>query len=384
MIKIKHILLFALFSLLYTSYLFPSNAYASAEWQITLRIEAGTGYNRLVLGADETATDGYDNVWEVYALLDGEIQAYFPHPEWNMAQEVFWRDIKAKAVPGMTTEWSFVVDSSKDELGNPSLYNYDFTIRWDLSRIPQNYEIVLIDDSIGKTMNMRSTPSYDFTYTEMRHFKVAVTTPPDVLPDTIPPSTSIIVSGIKGSNGWFISDVTIKLMAADDSSGVKAINYNLNGTNSTASGSNASISPNAEGRHSITYYAEDNAGNEEAEKSININIDRTPPSVIVTAAPSFLWPSNKRMVDVKIDGLVTEETSGLASLIVTVEDEYGIYSMAGPILGSVIQLEAWRKRDDMDGRHYTITAIAIDMAGNQSSAVTEVIVPHDMHEEIRK
>src|SRR4030042_887832 len=102
MIKIRYILLFTLFcSMLVTFYFLPTNAYASAEW-------------------------------EVYAMLGGEIEAYFLHPEWNMVHNVFWRDIRAKA-PGMTTEWSFEVDSS--------LNDYNFTIRWDLSRVPESYTI---------------------------------------------------------------------------------------------------------------------------------------------------------------------------------------------------------------------------------------------------
>src|SRR4030043_34457 len=106
MIKIRYILLFTLFcSMLYAFNFLPTNAYASAEWEVTLRVEAGGGYNELVLGADATATDGYDPVWEVYALLGGEIKAYFPHFDWPMVHQVFWRDIRAKA-PGETAGWS--------------------------------------------------------------------------------------------------------------------------------------------------------------------------------------------------------------------------------------------------------------------------------------
>jgi hypothetical protein len=197
-----YILLFALFSLLYTSYFLPSNAYASAEWQVTLRVEAGKGYNRLVLGADETATDGYDNVWEVYALLDGEIQAYFPHPEWNMAHEVFWRDIKAHA-PGSTKEWLFEIKSSLNNINNNK-----FTIKWDISKIPDNYTISLIDDSTGQKIDMRSTTSYTFFYTgsmtSPMTFMVAVTVPPDVIPPAAP-------VGLRATTSWNKRGVTVTL-----------------------------------------------------------------------------------------------------------------------------------------------------------------------------
>src|SRR4030042_2644615 len=112
MIKIRYILPFPLFcSMLYIACFLPSNAHASADWEVTLQVEAGNGHNQLVLGADDTATDGYDPVWEVYALLDGKIKAYFPHPEWGMVHDVFWRDIRAHDT-GMTKEWSFEIYSS--------------------------------------------------------------------------------------------------------------------------------------------------------------------------------------------------------------------------------------------------------------------------------
>ena len=177
---------FAICSILCTACFLPSNAHASADWEVTLRVEAGTGHNQLVLGADDTATDGYDPVWEVYAMLDGYIKAYFPHPEWGMVHDVFWRDIKAHA-PEMTKEWSFIVDSS--------LNNYNFTIRWDLSKIPKNYEIVLIDDSTGQVTDMRSAASYSFLYTDAGLFRVAVTVPSDVIPLSPPVGLLATTSG---------------------------------------------------------------------------------------------------------------------------------------------------------------------------------------------
>jgi hypothetical protein len=163
-----------------TLYFLSSDAYASAEWEVTLRVEAAGGHNDLVLGADATATDGYDPVWEVYARLGGYLEAYFPHPEWGSVHDIFCRDIRAKA-PRKTTEWLFEVDSAEDESGNPYLYNYNFTITWDLSNVPDNYTIFLIDDTTSQQMDMRSITSYSFLYTTgIRSFRVSVTAIPDV------------------------------------------------------------------------------------------------------------------------------------------------------------------------------------------------------------
>jgi len=176
--------LFAICSMICALYFLPSDACASAEWEVTLRVEVEGGHNDLVLGADATATDGYDPVWEVYARLGGYLEAYLPHPEWGSVHDIFSRDIRAKA-PGKTTEWLFEVDSAEDESsGNPYLYNYNFTITWDLSNVPEEYVIFLIDDTTSQQMDMRLSTSYSFLFTDIRTFRVAVYVPPDVaLPD---------------------------------------------------------------------------------------------------------------------------------------------------------------------------------------------------------
>ena len=78
-----------------------------------------------------------------------------------------------------------------------------------------------------------------------------------------------------------------------------------------------------------------------------------------------------------IGGSAADAGSGIASVMITVTDEYGIYNMTVPGFGSTVQLEAWRDGTDMDGRNYTITAVVKDKAGNQSTSSTIVLVPHD-------
>jgi len=93
-----------------------------------------------------------------------------------------------------------------------------------------------------------------------------------------------------------------------------------------------------------------------------------------------LWPPNQKLVPVRIDGLATDETE-LADVEITVSDEYG--SMNGQIVpgfGSIVWLEAWRDGNDLDGRVYTITAVAVDAAGNRSEQTATILVPHDMRD----
>lgn len=108
--------------------------------------------------------------------------------------------------------------------------------------------------------------------------------------------------------------------------------------------------------------------------------DTIPPYVEINATPNRLWPPNKKYADVLIDGSATDD-SGQVSIAITVTDEYGeMIDMPVSGFGSTIQLEAWREGSDLDGRTYTITAVASDAAGNQATATTEVVVPHDMRD----
>lgn len=197
--------------------------------------------------------------------------------------------------------------------------------------------------------------------------------------DQTAPLTVASLAGSSGLNNWFVSTVTVGFTASDADSGVKEIHYSVDGSAEVVtSGPAASLVLNSDGAHTVTYYAVDNAGNVEQAKRVDVNIDQAPPAVTVSLSRNILWPPNHKMVDVKLIGMSGDSLSGVASVDLKVFDEYGIYS--GPLsgFGNAVRLEAWRDGDDMDGRHYTITAVVKDMAGNVTTATTGVVVPHDM------
>ena len=200
--------------------------------------------------------------------------------------------------------------------------------------------------------------------------------------DVTPPITTAMWTGTLGKNGWYTSDVKMTLTATDNDggSGVKEIHYTVDGTETIVQGSSGSFSIVGDGTHIVTWYAIDNAGNAETPvQEMSINIDKTSPSIPALSSNSaILWPPNHKMVNVLIGGSVADGGSGIASTIITVTDEYGIYNMTVPGFGSAIPLESWREGTDMDGRLYTITAVTTDVAGNQSTGTTTVLVPHDI------
>jgi len=109
--------------------------------------------------------------------------------------------------------------------------------------------------------------------------------------DSTPPVTTATPSPRPNGNGWNNTNVTVTLNSTDDEpggTGVREIHFTLAGAQaggSVAPGRTASVTITAEGTTTITYFAVDNAGNQEAPKTLTIGIDRTPPVATATATP---------------------------------------------------------------------------------------------------
>lgn len=197
--------------------------------------------------------------------------------------------------------------------------------------------------------------------------------------DQVPPLTVPTLTGSKGQGDWYVSAVTIDFAAGDADSGVREIHYSADGAAEVVTtGAAARLVIGGDGAHIVTYYAVDNAGNVEQSKKLDVNVDRTPPDVTLSLDRNVLWPPNHKLVDVMINGKSADSLSGIAAVEISVIDEYGVYNGTYSGFGTVVRLEAWRDGNDMDGRHYTITAVVTDKAGNSSSTTTEAVVPHDI------
>jgi hypothetical protein len=108
--------------------------------------------------------------------------------------------------------------------------------------------------------------------------------------------------------------------------------------------------------------------------------------VSVSVNPASLWPPNGQAVQVTVSGTISDSLSGVdpSTASYAVVDEYGLVQPSGPVtLGAggsysfTISLQASRNGNDSNGRQYTITVSAKDLAGNVGSAATIVTVPHD-------
>lgn len=203
--------------------------------------------------------------------------------------------------------------------------------------------------------------------------------------DTIPPATTAILNGTAGDNGWYLSGVEVRLDSHDSGSGVREIRYSSdNGpeevipASTTMTDWSASFAIKEAGSHTVRYYAVDAAGNQEVPKIVGIRVDTTPPVATISVDPGILWPPNHKMVNVRVNGLADDALSGVASVRIAIADEYGLLTGTADRFGATVPLEAWREGTDRDGRHYTITAVVTDQAGNNTTVTTEAVVPHDM------
>ncbi|MDD5287804.1 MAG: hypothetical protein PHY28_01660 [Dehalococcoidales bacterium] len=134
--------------------------------------------------------------------------------------------------------------------------------------------------------------------------------------DDIPPVTTAARTPEPNAAGWNNTDVTVNLTAVDNpnGTGVKEIHYRINGGSETIiGGATASFSISTEGTHNVTFYAIDNSGNAETIKSIQVNIDKTPPTITGarTTEPNAAGWNN---TDVTIHFTAADALSGVASV----------------------------------------------------------------------
>ncbi len=127
-------------------------------------------------------------------------------------------------------------------------------------------------------------------------------------------------------NGWFTSDVKVSISGSDYGTGVKEIHYRLDGGPDIISQNNpVNFTITEEGRHLVSYYPVDWAGNRDDSSGRFINIDKTGPEINYvldgTANESGVFTSN-----------VTVKVTAVEPLSPFQKNEYtvnGVYKWTG-------------------------------------------------------
>jgi hypothetical protein len=205
--------------------------------------------------------------------------------------------------------------------------------------------------------------------------------------DTVPPVSVATASPTANPAGWNNTNVAITINSTDDpsGSGVEEIDFSLAGAQTGSgkvTGSSATVTISAEGITTLTFFAIDNAGNQEAPNTIIVRIDKTPPTIAGLPANCSLFPPNHKLIDVAMI-LAADTLSGIASFDVTGSSNEP-FDPANPdivIFGANldprdVQLRAERLGTG-NGRVYGITATASDIAGNITMSTATCVVPHD-------
>ena len=138
--------------------------------------------------------------------------------------------------------------------------------------------------------------------------------------DQTPPITTHEFDGVLGENGWFVSNVIVTLTAEDETSGVDYTMHKLDNGEWTTYTDPFIVTE--DGEHTLYYYSEDIAGNEEDINEADFKIDQIPPTINLTiekigfntwlfVADVFDETSGVNRVEFYIDciliGTVTEE-----------------------------------------------------------------------------
>lgn len=193
------------------------------------------------------------------------------------------------------------------------------------------------------------------------------------------PVTTATASPIDGKNGWYISSPTVTLAATDNTSVTQTV-YRIDGSEwSTYS---QPVTWSVYGVHSLEYKSIDQAGNEEAVKSISLKVDKAAPTLSIALDKTTLWPANNKLVTVTANVYALDDMSQIDTIVLTsiTSSESGqsddIQDAYFGTFDTSFKLRAERTGKG-SGRLYTITYMATDIAGNKAIATATVMVPHD-------
>ncbi|MDI6832159.1 MAG: sensory rhodopsin transducer [Actinomycetota bacterium] len=170
--------------------------------------------------------------------------------------------------------------------------------------------------------------------------------------DRKPPSVELQVSAPDGENGWYVTQPSFgpAISATDSGSGVKASYYRMDGASSWTVYSKPFALE--EGEHTVSYYAEDKAGNVSATRTFSYRADFTDPEGEIASPSSGIYFQKALAAKVACSDAV----SGVAAVTWLVD---GAPLCSGPELEATLDLSRLA-----DGEHTLIAEIK-DRAGRK-------------------
>ncbi|MCU6709056.1 carboxypeptidase-like regulatory domain-containing protein [Paenibacillus sp. J5C_2022] len=133
--------------------------------------------------------------------------------------------------------------------------------------------------------------------------------------DKTAPSTEAAVSG-NVHNDWYSSDVHVALLSSDSLSGVEYTEYSLD-QGSTWLPYNEAITIASEGENKLLYRSMDRAGNTELPKTLDVNIDKTRPTLELALNQYKLSPANHKMIPIHVSVDSVDIGSGIEKIVLS-------------------------------------------------------------------
>jgi hypothetical protein len=170
------------------------------------------------------------------------------------------------------------------------------------------------------------------------------------LKENIKPTSNGSSAPTPNASGWNTQAVTVTITATDNpgGDGVLQVHYSIDGALlTTVPGDTASFLYGVDGAHTVTFHAEDNAGNIEDDQTLTIKVDLNPPTIFANPSRS---PDNNGWYTAPVDISFTANDgngSGVDNATVTAPIHY-----TGP-----------------DSKTAFVDADASDIAGNTAHRV---------------
>jgi endo-1,4-beta-xylanase len=185
---------------------------------------------------------------------------------------------------------------------------------------------------------------------------------------------------------WTNQDVSVKLSATDENSGVAKTEYKIN--NGEWVPYTNGIQVTNEGVNTVYYRSVDKAGNTEDTKSVEVMIDKSAPTLDFSLNQSVITNRNHQMVPITTTVNPNDPLSGVASVqlvsIVSNQPDNGtgdgntIQDIQGAEFGTLDTNFLVRAERSISGdRIYTVTYKVIDNVGNSTVGTQTITVKHN-------
>lgn len=255
----------------------------------------------------------------------------------NQGQIVQLQDVTIRNIITATPTGSFEFDAVKGSVSN----HVRVDVRTGLTLADFPYQEGQIVDITGISAIFKGV--YQLKPRGISDF-TSVTVP------TIPVTTAAF-SSAPNVNGWFNNDVILSLTATGNPTDVITTKYSIDGGTEVVYTEPVTIQ--SEGIHTIQFYSLTSTGQVELTQSVEVKVDKTAPSVLLTQ-------SGSSVADVKIGDILKFELASTDSVS-------GVSTQKLLLDGLEINSGAQLNATDLGLGVHTIQYSVLDLAGNQAN-----------------